>query len=236
VVFHLLIAQSIQQYLVFMSDKQPQKVIQIADDKLNTFVGEVVPLFETPLQPWNLLAMSCKLQKQFKEKLQSSSVCMLPSYNYTLPRGDEVGKYLSLDVGGSNLRVAVVDLVGKTCVEQPMRISRMDTWRIDDSVRVLKGQAFFDWIAEKIDEMLFKSKSMYNEDAQPLPMGVAWSFPLEQTSTRGAALLGMGKGFLAANDVLGQDLGALLMRACKKWVAIPDPHSRVPRADGHHRT
>ncbi len=219
-----------------MSDKQPQKIVQIADDKLDIFVGQVVPLFETPLQPWNLLSMSRKLQKQFIEKLQSSSICMLPSYNYTLPRGDEMGKYLSLDVGGSTLRIALVDLVGRTCVEQPMRISRMDTWRIDDSVRVLKGQAFFDWIAERIDEMLSKSKSMYTEDAQPLPLGVAWSFPLEQTSTRSAALLGMGKGFLAADDVLGQDLGDLIMRACKRWVAIPDPHSTVLRADGQHRT
>lgn len=41
---------------------------------------------------------------------------------------------------------------------------------------------------------------------------------IRQTSARTAKLLIMGKGFYAADGVLEEDLGGLLMRACKKKV------------------
>lgn len=37
-----------------------------------------------------------------------------------------------------------------------------------------------------------------------------------QTSLRGGRLLGMGKGFMAAQGLLGQDLGGLIQDACSK--------------------
>jgi len=47
-------------------------------------------------------------------------------------------------------------------------------------------------------------------------MGLAWSFPVEQTSSRSANLLDMGKGFRATEGVLGQDLSELIMAPCRK--------------------
>src|SRR5579871_6198175 len=75
-----------------------------ASRTIDTFLSEVKCLFTAPLDPNNLLVISTKLQEQFKEKLQTGSSCMLPSYNHTLPTGYEKGKYLALDVGGSTFR------------------------------------------------------------------------------------------------------------------------------------
>jgi len=149
---------------------------------MDDFLREVKRLFEAPLQPSNLLTISGKLQEQFKQKLQSSNICMLPSYNHTLPSGHERGTYLALDVGGSTFRVALVDLHGKESGEEAMRIAKMATYKIDNSVRDLKGGAFFDWMAEKIKEVVADPEVQKNHGNSTLPMGLAWSFPIEYVS------------------------------------------------------
>lgn len=143
---------------------------------------------------------------------------MLPSYNYTLPTGEERGNYLALDMGGSTLRVAMVELAGKTRNGAPMWISAMESFEIDDKVKALEGKAFFDWMAGRVEVMLSEEGSDHGHDARPLPMGLAWSFPVEQTSRSSGAVLGMGKGFSASQGVLGQDLGELIMQACRRKV------------------
>src|ERR1700743_91959 len=48
---------------------------------MDDFMREVKKLFEGPISLSNLLSMSTNLQEQYAEKLQSSDICMLPSYN-----------------------------------------------------------------------------------------------------------------------------------------------------------
>ncbi len=205
--------------------------------KMDDFLREVKRLFEAPLQPANLLAMSGKLQDQFQQKLQDSNICMLPSYTHTLPTGDERGTYLALDVGGSTFRVALVELCGKHKEwEKSMRMVKIESYRIDNSVRALKGHAFFDWMAERIAEVLDDAEVCKLRGSAVLPMGMAWSFPVEyaptmclgvwvsvlttyrETSIHSGRLLDMGKGFSATMGVLGEDLGELVMRACRAKV------------------
>ncbi|TKA76468.1 hypothetical protein B0A49_02232 [Cryomyces minteri] len=183
---------------------------------MDEFLREVQCLFEAPLQPANLHALSGKLQQQFRQKLQSSNICMLPSYNHTLPTGHERGTYLALDVGGSTFRVALVELGGKERGNQGMQITRMRSFRIDNAERALKGHAFFDWMADRIQDTLAEEDYQLSHGTSALPMGLAWSFPVEQTSIRSGKLLAMGKGFCATHGVAGQDLGSLIMHACRR--------------------
>lgn len=156
-------------------------VTPIYETTMETLLKEVRDLFEQQLRVEHLLALSKKLQAEFKECLQSSPSCMLPSHNYTLPNGKEQGTYLAMEVGGSTLRVALVDLHGRDKPRQCLRIRRIVTSTIDNCVRDLRGLAFFDWIAEKVGEMLLadKAASDHMEWKEPLPMGIAWSFPIE---------------------------------------------------------
>ncbi|KAM3421260.1 Phosphotransferase [Cercospora zeina] len=184
---------------------------------MDEFIDETRELFEPPLQTERLLAISAQLQAECRERLAQSDISMLPSYTRTLPTGHERGDYLALDVGGSTFRIALIRLSGKASSGgDGLQIRRIRSFAIDERIRGLKGQAFFDWMAERISDMLSDYNHHMNgaTDTRLLPMGLAWSFPIEQTSPRSGRLLAMGKGFKATHGVEGEDLSELIMRSC----------------------
>lgn len=198
----------------------PKDVVTISTSPIpghtmDAFLREVRGIFEKPLDPHTLYDMSAKLQEEFREKLRDSNICMLPSYHHTLPTGHERGTFLALDVGGSTFRIALVQLTGKDTWKNGMHIKRIRSNVISKQVRDLKGQAFFDWMADRIQEMLEEDGHEADSGDAPLLMGLAWSFPIEETSERGGSILAMGKGFMATHGVEGQDLCGLLMRSCR---------------------
>jgi hexokinase len=146
---------------------------------MEDYIREVKRLFESPISLPNLMNMSAKLQEQFAEKLQNSDICMLPSYNHTLPSGDEKGSYLAIDVGGSTLRIALVELCGRQGNRGEMKIVKMFSYCIDNSIRSLKGREFFDWMAERVEESISNPEVRKTHGPGTYSMGVAWSFPIE---------------------------------------------------------
>ena len=149
---------------------------------MDNLLAEVKILFEQQLDTDSLLSLSKTLQAELKQHLVSSPQCMLPSFNYHLPTGQEQGLYLALEVGGSNLWMALVELRGRGHCTDSMRIRHPLSWPIDNSVKQLEGHAFFDWLADRIDEMLTLEAENMVGDTEPLRMGVAWSFPIESVS------------------------------------------------------
>lgn len=147
---------------------------------MDALLQEIQTSFESQLPVEALLSLSQKLQLEFKEHLVTSPQCMLPSHNYILPTGEERGTFLALEVGGSTLRVALVDLDGRNNGKQCLRIRRSENSPITPHVRRLEGLDFFDWIAERIRDMLAVEKEAYDQmQSEPLRMGVAWAFPIE---------------------------------------------------------
>lgn len=133
-----------------------------------------------------LLLLSQKLKAQFQEGLKTNPACMLPSYNHQLPGGHERGRYLAVDIGGSTLRIGLVDLKGRgTQDDGDSTIVHMDNYTIDKAVRLLRGTEFFKWMAQKIETSVKKAIDAGHmtkegcESGPPMPMGLAWSFPLE---------------------------------------------------------
>ncbi|PIA97731.1 Hexokinase-1 [Cercospora beticola] len=187
-----------------------------AEDKsMDEFLQETRTCFEAPLQTERLLAISAQIQAECRERLAQSDISMLPSYTHTLPTGHERGDYLALDVGGSTFRIALIRLTGKSKPgSDGLQIRRIRSFVIDEKIRGLKGQAFFDWMAERISDMLSDYNHANGTTDAHLPMGLAWSFPIEQTSPRSGRLMAMGKGFKATHGVEGQDLSELIMRSC----------------------
>jgi hexokinase len=161
------------------SRKRMRDAVRTYDRTMDDLLREIQALLESPLAPAKLLHMSGKLQEQFAPKLQASDICMLPSYNDTLPTGLEQGTYLALDVGGSTFRVAVVELNGKHPGAKSMRIVTMKSYKIDNTVRNLRGIAFFDWMAEKIEAALSDPQVQNLNGTKTFGMGLAWSFPVE---------------------------------------------------------
>lgn len=147
---------------------------------IEDFLKEAEQLFIPPSDGRRLKEFASKLKVQFREGLSSNPACMLPSYNHRLPNGYERGQYLVLDVGGSNLRVALVELRSRGARGSESGIIRMESFKIDTLVKSLEGMDFFDWVAGRISETLSKSEKKHSHGPEsPLPMGLAWSFPIE---------------------------------------------------------
>jgi hexokinase len=147
---------------------------------MEDFLAEAKRLLESPLQHAALLEASARMRDAYKQKMHDpKAACMLPSYNHTLPTGEERGTYLALDVGGSTFRVALVELRGKSLGRESMQIVKMISYKIDEPIRGLKGRAFFDWMAERIEKTLEDPVVKAHHGSQTLPMGLAWSFPIK---------------------------------------------------------
>ena len=181
---------------------------------LHDLADQVHLLFLSNLTPDRMLLMSRKIQAQLASALQSSTACMLPSYTHMLPTGSEQGVYLALDVGGSTFRVALVHLRGRG---QPIDVLRMSSCPITSSVSSLEGQLFFDWMASCIQDMLRDvGDDCARNPSEPLPVGLSWSFPVDQTSVSSGRISPMGKGFRCSNGIVGQDLSHTIEQSCRK--------------------
>lgn len=137
-----------------------------------------------------LLAMSSKLVDTYNEACVTESLAMLPSFMSKFLAGNESGVFLSIDVGGSTLRAALVEVTGTTSEGrvQP-QIYGIRTWEISPSIKGLSGTAFLGWIAGNIACMLNEIEAQRHESGQSaLPLlstingrlatGLSWSFPL----------------------------------------------------------
>ncbi|KAI2062593.1 N-acetylglucosamine kinase 1 [Ophidiomyces ophidiicola] len=194
------------------SQKHPSFINRWRRRSLDGFAEEIEHLFTSHLSPKNLASISKKISSQLRTSAKSSQINMLPSFNHSLPTGQEKGSYLALDVGGSTFRVALVQLSGK---DGKMTIRKMTSSHINEKVKALQGKAFFDWMAEKIEVMLKSSPTEFELDF-PLSMGLSWSFPIDQTSIRSGKVIAMGKGFRCSDGTVGDDLRDLIMEACQK--------------------
>ncbi|KAJ5430987.1 Hexokinase [Penicillium cf. griseofulvum] len=180
---------------------------------LDDFAEEVETSCSTPLSTRNMIEMSKKIRAQFRECLQNSPCCMLPSYDTALPAGSEKGTYLALDVGGSTFRVALIELNGR---DEEVRILKVSSVHIDEKLKMLEGTLFFDWMAGQIETMLKEVGTDYGRGDVPLAMGLSWSFPIEQTSHSSGLVIHMGKGFKASEGMVGKELGDLIIQSCRK--------------------
>ncbi|KAI9789561.1 MAG: hypothetical protein M1816_005968 [Peltula sp. TS41687] len=183
---------------------------------MEDFAGTVIRDLNEPLEISKLLDMSNKIQIQFKDALAKVQITMLPSYLYQLPTGLESGTYLVIDVGGSILRLALVELEGRDSGDQPMKILKMDTWKLDAAIKALIGPEFFDWIALKLDDFLANMQESFLKSPSVISLGLAWAYPVEQTSVHSGKILAMGKGFDTSEQLIGQDLRDLMMDACHR--------------------
>ena len=148
------------------------------NNAMEHFLQEIHDALETCLAVPSLLSLSRGLQAELRQHMISSPQCMLPSFNYTLPSGQEQGTYLAVEVGGSNLRVALVELRGRSQGPGCLQIRRAITSPITSEVKQARGHVFFDWMVDKIHDVLVLDEGL-RDNIEPIRMGVAWSFPIE---------------------------------------------------------
>lgn len=129
-----------------------------------------------------------------------------PTYVQDLPDGTETGKYLALDIGGSNARVLVVQLTAGDMTV------RSKVFVIPHAVMKGPGEELFDFIADCLKDF---TKSDTENIHFELPLGFTFSFPLVQKGLKVGILERWTKDF-SCPGVIGNDVVTMLKDALKR--------------------
>ncbi|CAM5156660.1 hexokinase HKDC1 [Natator depressus] len=174
-------------------------------------IDEILASFE--LSEENLIEVKNKMREELeyglkKETHATATVKMLPTYVCGTPDGTEKGKFLALDLGGTNFRVLLVKI----------RSGRRKSVRMYNKIFAIPleimqgtGEELFDHIVQCIADFL---EYMGIKGAR-LPLGFTFSFPCRQASIDKGALVEWTKGF-KATDCEGEDVVDMLREAIKR--------------------
>ncbi|KAL4971894.1 hypothetical protein BDW66DRAFT_164604 [Aspergillus desertorum] len=134
------------------------------------------------------------------------NVTWVPSF----PTGYETGRYLAIDMGGTNLRICDVTLTeqrGAYTIEQ-------DKYRLPPHLRKGKGAELWEFIAEKLEDFLAKHQ-LAGANGEKLPLAFTFSYPVAQDHIRHGVLQRWTKGF-DISGVEGEDVVARLEEVFEK--------------------
>lgn len=135
------------------------------------------------------------------------SLKMIPTY-VEMPTGKERGRYIALDLGGTNFRVLELTLKGNRRTDG----DSMMKFVLGEEHITGSAETFFGFIADSVKIFLKKHKAPADS---PLNLGFTFSFPIRQTGLAGGILIEWTKGF-NVKGVVGQDVVRLLREAFKR--------------------
>lgn len=143
--------------------------------------------------------LAYRFSKVYQELALSSEEQFLPTPVTGLPTGSETGRFLAIDVGGTNLRVAFIELLGETSdvnattwqdkttdtirnAQRPrVRRTLEKAWPIGEHLKIDKTEDLFAWIgdciAEVVGDYLANDTSGMSSPDQ-LDLGITFSFPM----------------------------------------------------------
>ncbi|EEH47310.1 uncharacterized protein PADG_03408 [Paracoccidioides brasiliensis Pb18] len=208
--------------------------LQNDDDTIDRFLSPLV------VPDTTLYQLACRFQHVYRHLARTSEEQFLPTPVTRLPTGQETGRYLAIDVGGTNLRVAFIELLGAAPESdsstnspksrdtmrkaQRKRVNRTleRTWPIGEHLKKDQAEDLFLWIGDCMAEVVADSLALNAAAGTSFPteleMGITFSFPMMQESLSEARLMPMGKGFAITSNL---DLGGILL-------AGYDRHTRRP--------
>ncbi|KAL4925463.1 hexokinase family protein [Aspergillus undulatus] len=186
-----------------------------------------------------LYKLARRLSSVYRKLALESDQQFLPTPVSKLPSGLETGRYLAIDVGGTNLRVAFIELLGDTAdpdmtstraSERPLKKAQTQrvkrtlekAWPIQEHLKMDKAEDLFAWIGDCIAEVVAESLSSdvtKGTVPEELEMGITFSFPIMQESLGEATLMPMGKGFAITSDL---NLRKILLSGYEKHTRRPD--------------
>ncbi|EGW32676.1 hexokinase I [Spathaspora passalidarum NRRL Y-27907] len=193
-----------------------------SDSKMESLLSSIVKSFTQTLTNENLSSQSDLLHADFDSALSdNSNITMLPNYNIQ-PTGQEHGQFLVIDLGGSTLRIAVVNIDQPVDAEETDRSSRIQTvieksWIIPNDFKVIDWE-FFKFIGAKIKSVLELQEVL--DINSIVKTGITWSFPLETTDYNHGRIVHVSKGYTIHPDIFGKDLKVILESVLKDEYAI----------------
>lgn len=130
------------------------------------------------------------------------------------PSGDEEGRYLTIDMGGTNLRVCEVAL---TDGRGEFEITQ-DKYKMPSDLKSGTKDQLWDFVAESMDNFL-KKHHRGGQTSEKLPLSFTFSYPVTQPTIRNGILQRWTKD-LDVKGVEGQDVTPQLEAAFEAKVSL----------------
>lgn len=156
-----------------------------------------------------------------------SSLPMIPTLVDVLPDGHEHGKFFSIDLGGTNLRVMYVKL--------PREYGKVDVVEYEENLipehlRHAHQTELFDYLVDTL--MAFAEKVGWNRPGRrKMVVGFCFSFPIDQTALDSGTLIKWVKGF-DCEGAVDKDVMGLLRDAFERKGVVVDLTALVNDAVG----
>ncbi len=136
-----------------------------------------------------------------------SSLKMLPAF-VDKATGKEQGKFIALDLGGTNFRVLLVNLKGNGQAQ----VDHVNKYIIPRAVMHGTGIQLFNFIARSINNFIQKNNISFEDKSK---LGFTFSFPIKQTNIASGLLINWTKGF-SATRVVGNNVVKMLRDALRR--------------------
>ncbi|CAL4067729.1 unnamed protein product [Meganyctiphanes norvegica] len=127
---------------------------------------------------------------------KKSTLMMENTFVPELPNGKEEGKYMALDLGGTNFRVLMVIYKDGKVVDEIVQ-----QYAVDEKHRFCPGDELFDFLADCVKDFIEK----YKIDDKYIQMGFCFSFPMYHEALDVGILYRWTKSFNCP-DVVGKDV------------------------------
>lgn len=130
------------------------------------------------------------------------------------PSGNEEGRYLTLDMGGTNLRVCEVCLTGG---KGGFEVTQ-DKYQMPSCLKTGTEEQLWDFVAESLDDFL-KKHHRGGQTSEKIPLSFTFSYPVTQPTIRNGILQRWTKDF-DVKGVEGKDVTPQLEAALERKVSL----------------
>lgn len=135
--------------------------------------------------------------------VKGGNIPMIPGWVLDYPTGDETGEYLAIDLGGTNLRVVRVTLLGNSHFKY-----ESEKYAIPTPMRKGTANELFSFIAHNLNNFVLKHYKDI-KITHPLSLGFTFSYPANQNAINEGVLKTWTKGF-DIDGVEGHDVVPML--------------------------
>jgi len=138
---------------------------------------------------------------------------MFPTWVFGSPTGNETGDYLAVDLGGTNLRVCMVKLLGNSKFTLTQ-----SKFRLTEEQKQGSGKDLFHFCAQCVKDFIDAQLPQATTES-PIPLGFTFSYPCHQKSIDHGVLVRWTKGF-GTLGVEGND-AAQMFRDSLQHLKVP---------------
>ncbi|KAK8963166.1 Hexokinase-3 [Platanthera guangdongensis] len=141
-----------------------------------------------------------------------SKLKMLLTFVDSLPDGQEMGIYYSLDLGATNFRVLQLELGGRNSM---ILRHKVESHPIPRYLMTGKIEDLFDFIAMTLQSIIDKNGVAEHNPDLRRELGFTFSFPVRQTSASSGILIRWTKG-ISIENAIGKDVTQCLEEAMSR--------------------